>query len=113
MLETERADGKWYGNKTVGLSKRYRWNERDERGRKELYFFVFWYIESGYRATEVEYRDGTPLRYTTWGLDGSVEFQSALDIELRNNPPWLWGVTDQTEPTSPWWDHEKNAPRDD
>ena len=22
--------------------------------------------------------------------------------EIRTTPPWLWGETDQTEPTAPW-----------
>ncbi len=24
----------------------------------------------------------------------------------NRSPPWWWGVTDQTEPTAPWWDEK-------
>ncbi len=32
-------------------------------------------------------------------------------MRVRARPPWLWGVTDQTEPTMPAWmkDDEKWA----
>ncbi len=23
--------------------------------------------------------------------------------EEKRSPPWWWNVTDQTEPTAPWW----------
>ena len=44
-----------------------------------------------------------------WKLDGTVVYQRGADGEKRRAPPWLWGVTDQTEPTMPAWmkDDEK------
>ncbi len=46
---------------------------------------------------------------TSWRFDGTVERQllqhcgTPLSYELKTSPPWLLGVTDQTEPTIPAW----------
>ncbi len=44
---------------------------------------------------------------TSWNADGTVNrqaFRSADGLEEeRDSPPWLWAVTDQTEPTMPAW----------
>ena len=73
---------------------------------------VSYYIESGMKAEEWEYRDGRLLRATMWDLDGKVLGQtrsidddgnSLVREEPKGRPPWWWGVKDQSEPSAPWW----------
>ena len=74
---------------------------------------VMWVVETGFLRGDGEYRDDRPLRVTTWDYDGRVWMQqiaspdgreaSAWRVEMRLSPPWLWGVTDQTEPSMPAW----------
>ena len=69
---------------------------------------VFYFTENGFKAFE-EYSGREEVRTTYWNFNGKVHEQSrfALDeVETRKSPPWLWGVTDQTEPTAPWWGKE-------
>ena len=72
-----------------------------------------WYVKNGYLAQD--WHKGFESRVTSWNLDGTVRNQVIHRPDdpttLKKTPPWLWGVTAQTEPTAPWWDHEKNAPR--
>ncbi len=68
---------------------------------------VEFYEKTGFKSMEVEWR-AAPFRWTTWNVDGSVAEQNQADIDghpiiHRDSPPWLWGVTDQTEPTMPAW----------
>ncbi len=73
---------------------------------------VAWYLETGFKAFEQEWHDGEAIRTTYWNPDGSIAWQSTGDtiwIPLmsedpdRTHPPWLWGVTAQTEPSMPEW----------
>ena len=66
------------------------------------------------KMSECEYdRSAGPFRYTIWNFDGTIQHQRPYygdDVrkqERRKAPPWLWGVTDQTEPTAPWWNEKQ------
>ena len=62
------------------------------------------WISNGLKGCEWEFEEGIPIRSTTWGLDGSVQTQASNQPgEIKTSPPWLWNVTDQTEPTDPQW----------
>ena len=61
-----------------------------------------WYRANGYLATEDWYEGGEPVRQTGWFTFGAIGFQIDDGANNRALPPWLWGVTDQTEPTAPW-----------
>ena len=66
-----------------------------------------WYSsQTGMKVYEiVEFASGE-TRSTTWAPDGRIDTQSWEMIGSQRNktsPPWLWGATDQTEPTAPWW----------
>ncbi len=75
-------------------------------GRSTLYF------QNGLKAVEYQFEDGILLRCTHWNFDGTVLLQRvnyySIDgtIKERTAPPWLWDVTDQTEPTAPWWNEK-------
>ena len=55
------------------------------------------------------------MRTIQWNLDGSIAWQTTRGTwpfwqlvflashEFTTESPWLWGVTDQTEPTMPEW----------
>ena len=45
----------------------------------------------------LDYRDQDTLDYR----------DQSQPVETKDAPPWWWGVTDQTEPTAPWWEEEK------
>ena len=67
----------------------------------------WWYLDSGFLADQATVH-GAEVRITVWRADGSVKNQVifstvALQIRDHDDPPWLWGVTDQTAPTIPAW----------
>ena len=82
---------------------------------------VMHYQESGYKASQIKWVLDFPSVCTFWNLDGSVHSQArmhfasldelaeeGIDSELRvevrevkESPPWWWGVTDQTVPSIP------------
>ncbi len=73
---------------------------------------LFWYTASGFLFSRREDSANGRIRATFWHEDGTVEKQMGTEISGRKTaPPWLWGVTDQTEPTMPEWmkDDEKWA----
>ena len=71
------------------------------------------YEDSGYLALEYRLKDidGYTVQLidrTEWRPDGTVAHQTrdicegyGSPYEEREEPPWLWGVEDQTEPTAP------------
>ena len=64
------------------------------------------YVENGFRAREEQFANGTPVRRTYWKFDGRVLSQKSYTdtgFVEKTSPPWWWDVTDQTEPTAPWW----------
>ena len=65
---------------------------------------TFYFVRNGFKQMErfTFPRTYAPNRMTRWRLDGTVEHQ-ILGGEVKGSPPWWWGVTDQTEPTAPWW----------
>ena len=83
---------------------------------------VHYYLSNGMKAVEEEYENGVGVKWTRWNEDGSVDAQSRFHqsspvtgrpaYELKRSPPWWWNVTGQTEPTAPWWDHEKNRAKE-
>ena len=67
------------------------------------------------------FENGIILRETRWTLDGTVQAQARdlygyvsvlRDGAIKTNPPWWWDAQDQTKPTAPWWDHEKNRAKE-
>ena len=73
-----------------------------------------YYTENGFKAGETVI-DGDKTRITKWRFDGTVFSQlegtfdshgNVVDMKVNNSPPWWWGVTNQTEPTAPWWGKE-------
>ena len=93
------------------VKRRWGMFERMHHGRVVAYF-----AENGRRAFDLEMRENLIKSGTFWNLDGTVWYQQYTSanghktkkspIEVRNSPPWLWGVTDQTHPTAPWWGKE-------
>ena len=71
-------------------------------GRTAIY-----YVENGFLAEEAWFENGLPFKMIRWNFDGTVQLQKWLDEngkqQQRESPPWLGNVTDQTEPTAPWW----------
>ena len=68
---------------------------------------MFWFVETGWIAHVEENRDDAPRSESDWNVDGTVHSQVTNDskgnLVERRSPPWLWGVTDQTEPSIPAW----------
>ena len=71
---------------------------------------VWFYAENGRKAGESVWDDGQRLRVTYWRFDGSVMEQhstryrnrSWVSSESRSEPPWLWDVGEQRQPSAPW-----------
>ena len=61
--------------------------------------YVVYYVKSGLKRTEGEYRDGLPYGIDTeWDKDGRVESQNkydGLNRETRSSPPWWNDAKDQ------------------
>ena len=69
---------------------------------------IGWY-DNGFLAGVAWHKHGSILRLTNWNYDGSVLRQKELRdgrLEMFEMPPWRWDVTDQTEPSAPWWGKE-------
>ena len=62
-----------------------------------------WYVSTGFRFREVYFDNNLYVKGTRWNPDGTVAAQYDKDLGEKTSPPWLWGETDQTEPTAPWW----------
>lgn len=72
---------------------------------------TLWWQDTGLLHSKTIYDDGTLLGRTFWNRDGTVRVQvRAYDRAPRpkTSPPWWWNVTDQTEPTAPWWTGKKD-----
>ncbi len=80
----------------LGYVTKRRWSDTGiPEGPLEL-----WYAESGLPERRGAISSG--IYYCTWwNPDGSMGAQIDGNI-FREEPPWLWGVTDQTEPSAPW-----------
>ena len=60
-----------------------------------------WYTSTGLLSKRYEpWSD----RVTHWDPDGKIYVQcfGVSFFDRHDSPPWLWGMTDQTEPTAPW-----------
>ncbi len=122
MTRTVYDNGILNGHEYRGWYTTKRWTHPPvKHGNHTTYF-----SENGLKASQIKWDNGVPLQKTTWNIDGSVkkqerplksrrrvvfrgvltEAQAAMmrGVELREYPPWWWGVTAQREPTSPWWD---------
>ena len=103
------------GHERVGWVTVKRWSSLETERFKQPIFHgpaVLYYRENGFKAAEGEAKNGVFIRTTLWDIDGTVRIQDESDeqgmpIEGRASPPWHWGVTDQTEPTAPWWDESR------
>ncbi len=74
---------------------------------------MLFYCETGFKAFEQLYEAGRIARTTVWNRNGTVKRQTEVKFDgqipsvgHRGSPPWWWGVTDQTEPTAPWWNEK-------
>ena len=74
--------------------------------------FADYFVRSGKRSSYGSESDDGIYKHTSWKFDGSVSWQISYNVRippgdrekgLNYLPPWLWGVTDQTEPTMPEW----------
>ena len=82
------------GHEVRGWVSRGRWGEQ-LYGPTER-----WFLETGCRATQSD----DERHWTEWSVDGSVRQQISFGKGRgKKQPPWLWGVTDQTAPTMPAW----------
>ena len=93
------------GHEVRGMRAASRW---DAKGPGRV---VSYYTENGFKAFEGEWRRGKAfLTLTMWNFDGTVRLQQRDPDEAprfaKQSPPWWWGVTDQTNPTAPWWKEE-------
>ncbi len=66
---------------------------------------VSYYVETGLKHSE---HTRPSERQTVWNFDGTVYAQSrptknGTETEQRYSPPWWDDVTDQTDPSAPWW----------
>lgn len=64
----------------------------------------FWHQGTGMLVTHSMYFAGE-TRATYWDINGNiVEQEHELGGRLRilSEPPWLWGVSEQTSPSAPW-----------
>ena len=87
---------------------------RTRRWCGRLHSWCSWYVENGFMARQGETvfdKKGTLVFHQTeWNRDGSIKQQDigwyrgiTLTFDEKPvSPPWLWGVTNQTEPTAPW-----------
>ena len=66
---------------------------------------VAWWVDSGYLCEAGD----TATGYTLYRPDGTVLAQNVVGGARRSSPPWLWGVTDQTEPSIPEWMRDEEA----
>ena len=110
MLETTEftSPGKVAERRTV---KRWGKHKGRAHGRRVL---SHW---NGFKAQQTELVNGSVDGVVTfWSQDGRVVKQERYVIgrfvETTKGPPWMDGVTDQTKPTAPWWDHEKNRAKE-
>ncbi len=78
----------------------------------------WFFVVTGFKAGEEKQASPnyeTEMHTTEWHPDGSIMSQcrTTWDTngfphnEWNTSPPWWWNVTDQTEPTAPWWKREK------
>ena len=84
--------------------------------------------KSGLKALESEWDNGAFVRMTQWDDEGRVAKQKRPinnrvplrlgargavqlkgNLEVWSDPPWEWGVQDQTHPTAPWWSESERA----
>ena len=75
-----------------------------------MFGWVSWHVGNGFLGVEGWFEDGIPIRQTAWDAEGRVTIQvewtgkgGSSNQRYISRPPWLWGVTDQTEPTIPAW----------
>ncbi len=63
------------------------------------------FYDNGYVAARATNVDGVTVRYTHWNYDCTIALQGT-DTLIKDEPPWLRGMTDQAEPTAPRWGKE-------
>ncbi len=69
---------------------------------------VGYYTESGFKAVEWHHTKNES-RGTYWNPEGIIfrQRREGEESQMRLAPPWSWDMTNQTEPTAPWWEKEK------
>ena len=99
------------GHPVRGWVRVKRWTEPSvEHGE-----LIVYHEHTGFKAADAQYIDGQLAKSTSWYPNGTVSLQwdyfdesgRVTNVPVsRDEPPWWWGVTDQTEPTAPWWNSE-------
>ena len=98
------------GHRVLGFYTVKRWTDPPERHGRTLTH----YVDNGFLSVDSLWKDGILVSSTSWLFDGTVKEQMRenslpnrrVPLEGRGKPPWWWSVTDQTEPTAPWWGKE-------
>ena len=81
---------------------------------------VHYYEQTGFRSSTEEWSNGVQIGVTAFAENGTIKHQIIYGrndlgetTETRKYyAPWFWNVTNQTKPTAPWWDHEKNRAKE-
>ena len=92
---------------TRGFSTTLRWGSVPVRS---VYEERAWYVNNGFLCLETHRSNEVHVFITQWRPDGTIERQCQVQVvdplkasRIATGPPWRWGMTDQTEPTAPWW----------
>lgn len=91
-----------------GVPSQVRWYTWRARWRGNIVQHGYYYCRSGFVCSENTVVGGE-RRLTLYLPDGRVHKQrsykrigNSSQEEFRTEPPWWWGVTDQSHPTAPW-----------
>ena len=133
ILETVIVEGEHEGRTVRGWDTLKRWSDPPVILSRTAYYTENGFKKSEVQRVDDLYRvtwwnfDGSvdsqtlSLAFVPFAtLDGhsvmallAIPFTPYGQVEVGNSvartiysPPWLWGVTDQTEPTAPWWNKE-------
>ncbi len=85
---------------------------------------LYYYAETGMKYVEAAIKNDITWRATIWDINGKVVSQRFIhprnidldpsslkfvmsEIKTKTSPPWWFCVTDQTEPSAPWWNEKQ------
>ena len=86
---------------SVTLLRIHRWIEHGEDDPL-IVLECCWRLETGMPSHRTYTYSDLSWRRTEWRTNGTVYQQRLRSGEVRGKPPWLWGDSDQSEPTAPW-----------
>ncbi len=101
-FEREKVSQEFGGESVVG----WRLTPRFEKTAMEAKRILLFSERTGYLVYDLRADDETSIRSTRWTPEGKVIEQTILEIgvrsEVKSDPPWWWGASDQSSPSSPW-----------